>query len=130
MAKRRTNQEWQTLFEQYQSSHLSQRVFCERNGLSLSTFYAKRQQLQTTESANIGGFVTAEVIEQMAQAPVANMTLSINNVELSVPQDTPVRYLAELIEENAQCTQYLPVSRVCRLSKVHQWPGGDYRVRN
>ncbi|MDF9401862.1 IS66 family insertion sequence hypothetical protein, partial [Vibrio sp. 1180_3] len=48
MAKRRTDQEWQTLFEQYQSSHLSQRVFCERNGLSLSTFYAKRQQLQTT----------------------------------------------------------------------------------
>ncbi|MDE1339808.1 IS66 family insertion sequence element accessory protein TnpA [Vibrio aestuarianus] len=102
MAKRRTNKEWQTLFEQYQSSHLSQRVFCERNGLSLSTFYAKRQQLQTTESANISGFVKAEVIEkttryQMAQTPVANMTLSINNVELSVPQGTPVRYLAELI---------------------------------
>jgi len=102
MAKRRTNKEWQTLFEKYQSSHLSQRVFCERNELSLSTFYAKRQQLQTTESANISGFVKAEVIEkttryQMAQAPVANMTLSINNVELSVPQGTPVRYLAELI---------------------------------
>ncbi|OXX68209.1 IS66 family insertion sequence element accessory protein TnpA [Vibrio sp. V03_P4A6T147] len=102
MAKWRTNKEWQTLFEKYQSSHLSQRVFCERNELSLSTFYAKRQQLQTTESANISGFVKAEVIEkttryQMAQAPVANMTLSINNVELSVPQGTPVRYLAELI---------------------------------
>ncbi|NAW67811.1 IS66 family insertion sequence element accessory protein TnpB, partial [Vibrio sp. V29_P1S30P107] len=26
MAKRRTDQEWQTLFEKYQSSHLSQRV--------------------------------------------------------------------------------------------------------
>ncbi|WP_415679761.1 IS66 family insertion sequence element accessory protein TnpA, partial [Vibrio ordalii] len=37
---------WQTLFEQYQSSQLSQRVFCERHSLSLSTFYAKRQQLQ------------------------------------------------------------------------------------
>ncbi|NGZ64697.1 IS66 family insertion sequence element accessory protein TnpB, partial [Vibrio aestuarianus subsp. cardii] len=100
MAKRRTNKEWQTLFEQYQSSHLSQRVFCERNGLSLSTFYAKRQQLQTTESANISGFVKAEVIEkttryQVAQAPVANMTLSINDVELSIPQGTPVAYLAE-----------------------------------
>ncbi|MBY7672659.1 IS66 family insertion sequence element accessory protein TnpA [Vibrio anguillarum] len=102
MAKRRTNKEWQTLFEKYQSSHLSQRVFCERNELSLSTFYAKRQQLQTTESANIGGFVRAEVIEkttryQVAQAPVANMTLSINDVELSIPQGTPVAYLAELI---------------------------------
>nr|MBF4252502.1 IS66 family insertion sequence hypothetical protein [Vibrio anguillarum] len=60
------------------------------------------QQLQTTESANIGGFVRAEVIEkttryQVAQAPVANMTLSINDVELSIPQGTPVAYLAELI---------------------------------
>ncbi|MBF4364753.1 IS66 family insertion sequence hypothetical protein, partial [Vibrio anguillarum] len=43
-----------------------------------------------------------EVIEkttryQVAQAPVANMTLSINDVELSIPQGTPVAYLAELI---------------------------------
>ncbi|MGF1746858.1 IS66 family insertion sequence element accessory protein TnpA, partial [Vibrio minamisatsumaniensis] len=71
MAKRRTNKEWQTLFEQYQSSHLSQRVFCERNGLSLSTFYAKRQQLQTTESANISGFVKAEVIEKTTRYQMA-----------------------------------------------------------
>ncbi|MBT2924057.1 IS66 family insertion sequence element accessory protein TnpA [Vibrio anguillarum] len=90
MAKRRTDQEWQTLFEKYQSSHLSQRVFGERNGLSMSTFYTKRQQLQTTESANIGGFVKTEVIEkttryQVAQAPVANITLFINDVELSTP---------------------------------------------
>ncbi|OXX67541.1 transposase, partial [Vibrio sp. V19_P1S1T109] len=29
MAKRRTNQEWRTLFEHYESSQLSQRLFCE-----------------------------------------------------------------------------------------------------
>ncbi len=46
MAKRRTDQEWLTLFEKCESSQLSQRVFCERHALSLSTFYAKRQQLQ------------------------------------------------------------------------------------
>ncbi|MGY5615257.1 IS66 family insertion sequence element accessory protein TnpA, partial [Vibrio brasiliensis] len=49
MAKRRTNQEWRTLFEHYESRQLSQRLFCERNGLSLSTFYAKRQQLKHIE---------------------------------------------------------------------------------
>ncbi|NAW90774.1 IS66 family insertion sequence element accessory protein TnpA, partial [Vibrio sp. V24_P1S3T111] len=38
MAKRRTDQEWENLFEQYESSQLSQRVFCERHSLSLSTF--------------------------------------------------------------------------------------------
>ena len=64
MAKRRTNQEWRTLFEQYESSQLSQRLFCERNGLSLSTFYAKRQQLKHFEKPNAVGFVKAEVVEK------------------------------------------------------------------
>ncbi|MFV0486467.1 MAG: IS66 family insertion sequence element accessory protein TnpA [Vibrio fluvialis] len=102
MAKRRTDQEWKNLFEQYESSQLSQRVFCERHGLSVSTFYAKRQQLQCSGQSQIGGFIKAEVVEkttryQMTQTPVANMTLFINNVELSIPQGTPAAYLAELI---------------------------------
>ncbi|HDI3323157.1 TPA: IS66 family insertion sequence element accessory protein TnpB [Vibrio cholerae] len=102
MAKRRTNQEWRTLFEHYESSQLSQRLFCERNGLSLSTFYAKRQQLKHCEKPNTVGFVKAEVVEkttkyQANHVVVANMTLLVNNVELSIPQGTPATYLAELI---------------------------------
>ncbi|HHX8282327.1 TPA: IS66 family insertion sequence element accessory protein TnpA [Vibrio diabolicus] len=102
MAKRRTDQDWKNLFEQYQSSQLSQRVFCERHGMSVSTFYAKRQQLQCPGPSQTGGFIKAEVVEkttryQMAQTPVANMTLFINDVELSTPQGTPAAYLAELI---------------------------------
>ncbi|MCL9775433.1 IS66 family insertion sequence element accessory protein TnpA, partial [Vibrio methylphosphonaticus] len=46
MAKRRTDLEWQALFEQYESSNITQRAFCEEHGLSLSTFFAKRRQLQ------------------------------------------------------------------------------------
>jgi len=34
---------------------------------------------------------------QVAQPALANMTLSVNDVELSVPQGTPTHYLAELI---------------------------------
>ncbi|MBF4400328.1 IS66 family insertion sequence element accessory protein TnpA, partial [Vibrio sp. 10N.247.311.18] len=33
MAKRRTNLEWQSLFEQYESSSVTQRAFCEEHGL-------------------------------------------------------------------------------------------------
>ncbi|ABO25700.1 IS66 family insertion sequence element accessory protein TnpA [Shewanella loihica] len=102
MAKRLTLQEWHTLFDQYESSHLSQRVFCEQNGLSLSTFHAKRQQLKFIEQPKSSGFVKAEVVEkttryQMTQTPIANMTLLINDVELSIPQGTPASFLAELI---------------------------------
>ncbi|ELF6830539.1 IS66 family insertion sequence element accessory protein TnpB [Vibrio cholerae] len=102
MAKRRTHQEWRILFEHYGSSQLSQRLFCERNGLSLSTFYAKRQQLKHIEKPNTVGFIKAEVVEkttryQATHIAVANMTLLVNNVELSIPQGTPATYLAELI---------------------------------
>ena len=102
MAKRRTNQEWQALFEQYQSSQLSQLVFCVRHSLFLSTFYAKLKNLQFFGQSQTCGFIKAEVVEkttryQVTQTPVANMTLFINDAELSIPQGTPVSYLAELI---------------------------------
>ncbi|MFA0039277.1 IS66 family insertion sequence element accessory protein TnpB [Vibrio chagasii] len=102
MAKRRTNQEWQMLIEQSESSSLSTLAFCKHNGLNPSTFYAKRQQLSKTELSQ--GFVKAEIVEkttryQASQVAVANMTLLVNDVELSIPQGTPSSYLAELIRE-------------------------------
>ena len=101
MAKRRSNQEWQALFQQYESSNMTQRAFCERHGLSLSTFFAKRRQLQTAALPTPVGFVRAEVVEKttkyQAQIATANMTLLVNDVELSIPQGTPAAYLAELI---------------------------------
>ncbi|ODS10581.1 IS66 family insertion sequence element accessory protein TnpA [Vibrio scophthalmi] len=99
MGKRRTNQEWQTLIEQSESSSLSTLAFCKLNKLNPSTFYAKRQQLIKTDVSQ--GFVRAEVIEKtakyQAQIATANMTLFISDVELSIPQGTPTAYLAELI---------------------------------
>ncbi|HAS8622822.1 TPA: IS66 family insertion sequence hypothetical protein [Vibrio vulnificus] len=99
MAKRRTNQEWQTLIEQSESSLLSTLAFCKLKEINPSTFYAKRQQLNQTQAPQ--GFVRAEVVEKttkyQAQIATANMTLIVNDVELSIPQGTPAAYLAELI---------------------------------
>ncbi|MFA0372265.1 IS66 family insertion sequence element accessory protein TnpB, partial [Vibrio sp. 10N.222.54.F6] len=64
MVKRRTNLEWQTLFEQYESSSVTQHAFCEEHGLSLSTFFAKRRQLQTATPSESVGFVKAEIVEK------------------------------------------------------------------
>jgi hypothetical protein len=63
------------------------------------------------EKPNAVGFVKTEVVEkttkyQATHIAVANMTLLINDVELSIPQGTPAAYLAELIEwlnENSSC---------------------------
>ena len=62
MGKRRTNQEWQMLIEQSESSSLSTLAFCKLNELNPSTFYAKRQQLNKTDVSL--GFVRAEVVEK------------------------------------------------------------------
>ena len=102
MRKRLTNQEWQRLIEQSESSSLPKRTFCKLNDLNPSTFYAKRQQLLGTGQSQTGGFIKAEVGEKttrtsMTHAPVASMTLFINHVKLSIPQETPAVYLAELI---------------------------------
>ncbi|WP_338141156.1 IS66 family insertion sequence element accessory protein TnpB [Vibrio anguillarum] len=72
-----------------------------RKAYSLSTFFAKRRQLQTVNQSEFVGFVKAEIVEKttkyQAQIATANMTLLINDVELSIPQGTPATYLAELI---------------------------------
>ena len=99
MRKRRTNQEWQNLIAQSESSSLSTLAFCKLNELNPSTFYAKRQQLNKTDVSL--GFVRAEVVEKttkyQAQSATANMILLVNDVELHIPQGTPAAYLAELI---------------------------------
>jgi uncharacterized protein (DUF1499 family) len=80
---------------------LSTLAFCKLNELNPSTLYAKRQQLKKADVSQ--SFVRAEVVEKttkyQAQIATANMTLLVNDVELSIPQGTPAAYLAELIGE-------------------------------
>ncbi|MCD8476372.1 MAG: IS66 family insertion sequence element accessory protein TnpB [Shewanella fodinae] len=102
MAIRRSDHEWQILFEQYASCQLSQRAFCAQHGLSLSTFNNKYQQTQRREQSQTTGFIKANVIETTTinlpvQTSLANMTLFIHGAELSIPQGTPAAYVAELI---------------------------------
>ncbi len=76
MAKRRTDQEWQMLIEQSESSSLSKLAFCKLNGLNPSTFYAKRQRLNETIISQ--GFVKAEVVEKTTKyQATANMTCCV-----------------------------------------------------
>ncbi|MEZ9292417.1 IS66 family insertion sequence element accessory protein TnpB [Vibrio lentus] len=80
--------------EQSELSSLSTLAFCKLNEINPSTFYAKRQQLHKTDVPL--GFFRAEVVEKttkyQAQIATDNMTLLINDVELSSPQGTPAAY--------------------------------------
>ncbi|MEF1312017.1 IS66 family insertion sequence element accessory protein TnpB [Vibrio mytili] len=100
--RRRSDQEWLEIFQQYEDSSLNQREFCRQNQLSPSTFFSKRRSLKLTRENQQCSFVRAEVVEQTTRYQVTNsatenMTLCFNDVELSIPQGTPTDYLAELI---------------------------------
>ncbi|MCQ1061421.1 IS66 family insertion sequence element accessory protein TnpA [Photobacterium sp. DNB23_23_1] len=100
--QRRSNQEWLAIFRQFENSSLTQREFCRRHDISTSTFFAKRRLLECDSGSQQGGFIRAEVVEQTTHYQVANpiasnMTLSVNDIELSIPQGTPAAYVAELI---------------------------------
>lgn len=75
MGKRHTNQEWQTLIEQSESSSLSTLAFCKLNELNSSTFYTKRQQFKKMDVSQ--GFVRAEVVEKTT---IGNRSLDDNTV--------------------------------------------------
>ena len=48
ISKRRGQEEWQHLITQQQSSHLSQKAYCQEHGLGLSTFQYWKRKLRTT----------------------------------------------------------------------------------
>jgi transposase-like protein len=50
---RRTADQWQDLFKTYEGSGLSQQVFCQQQGIALSTFYSWRKKLR--ERHTLGG---------------------------------------------------------------------------
>lgn len=44
---RRTARQWQELMQAYEVSGLSQQVFCQQQGVALSTFYSWRKKLRS-----------------------------------------------------------------------------------
>ena len=60
MAIRRSKAEWQTLIEQQQSSHLSQKLFCQQQNVSVATFgYWKRKLKQEAALQPTGNEATS-----------------------------------------------------------------------
>ncbi len=60
--------------------------------------FAKQRQLQKADQSESVAFVRAKIIgkttKYQAQIATANMTLLVNDVDLSISQGTPAAYLA------------------------------------
>ena len=72
MAKRRTPEQWQVLFAEYQTSGLTQAKFCRQHGLNPKYFSLRRQQFighQRKQPAS--GFIQVKPPESESSAKVS-----------------------------------------------------------
>ena len=81
--QRRTSEEWQTLFAEFEAGSDNAATFCRARGISSSNFYKRRSQhLERSSSV----FVTAR-----RAAPAASpVTIQINDTIVRCDAQTPV----------------------------------------
>lgn len=65
---RRTAEQWRVLMKDYEDSGLSQQIFCQQQGIALSTFYSWRNKL--SEQSDLGDHRTTEQSPFIALTPL------------------------------------------------------------
>ncbi|QDU89503.1 hypothetical protein Pla175_28950 [Pirellulimonas nuda] len=94
MAKQQRSAEkesfWRLAFEEFGSSGLSVRAFCEREGISTASFYAWRRSLQQLDSEP----ARVELIPVDVVEPPGG--LSADRLELTTPGGFTLRFPADI----------------------------------
>jgi hypothetical protein len=98
--KRRTEDEWQTLFEAQAISTLSPPAFCKQNNIHLKTFYARRSSISRQGPA-IKGKLVKVIKDKRVSQPVAStdVTLRFKGVEINCQHTINPSWVASLIKE-------------------------------
>ena len=90
----RSQEQWQTLIDDQQTSGLTIIDYCQQQQLSTSSFYAIKKKLGMTS----GNFVRAKITQQVELIEEkALITLSIGKVNISLPSTTSPTYLSQLL---------------------------------
>jgi len=93
----RSQEQWQTIIEDQQTSGLTIIDYCRQQQLSPSSFYAVKKKLGLTS----GNFVRAKITQQVelteAQERGETITLTIGKANVSLPSTTSATYLSQLL---------------------------------
>ena len=90
----RSQEQWQTLIDDQQTSGLTIIDYCQQQELSISSFYAVKKKLSLTS----GNFVRAKITQQVELIEEkALITLSIGKANVSLPSTTSATYLSQLL---------------------------------
>ena len=82
LPQKRTKEEWQTLINQWQTSHLSQQQFCQGRGINVNTFnYWKRRLINGQKPArSVGKSNGSEFVKVTTpETPAVDLCLSLPN---------------------------------------------------
>ena len=92
----RSQEQWQTIIEDQQTSGLTIIDYCQQQQLSTSSFYAVRKK----NSFSSGNFVRAKITQQVELIEEQTfITVTVGKVNVSLPASTSVTYLSLLLRE-------------------------------
>jgi len=92
----RSQEQWQTIIEDQQSSGLTIIDYCQQHQLTISSFYAVRKKLSLLS----GNFVRAKITQQVELIEEKTfITVTVGKANVSLPASTPVTYLSLLLRE-------------------------------
>ena len=94
----RSQEQWQTIIDDQQTSGLTIIAYCRQQQLSTSSFYAVKKKLGLTS----GNFVRAKITQQVELIEQqASITLTVGKANVSFPTTISATYLSQLLRELA-----------------------------
>ena len=87
-------QKWEALLSEQANSGLSKKVFCERSGIKVATFYYWQRRLEERSATQPGSF------HQVQPPPEHEIVVCLANKELRLRSTSP-HTLAQIIEHLA-----------------------------
>jgi hypothetical protein len=92
----RSQEQWQTIIDDQQTSGLTIIDYCQQQKLSTSSFYAVKKKLGLTSD----NFVRAKITQQVEIIEAqGSITLTIGKANVSLPSTTSVTFLSQLLRE-------------------------------
>jgi putative transposase len=92
----RSQEQWQTIIEDQQTSGLTIIDYCQQQQLTISSFYAVRKKLSLLS----GNFVRAKITQQVELIEEQTfITVTVGKANVSLPTSTSVTYLSQLLRE-------------------------------
>jgi len=90
----RSQEQWQIIIDDQQTSGLTIIDYCQQQQLSTSSFYAVKKKLSLTS----GNFVRAKIAQQVETLEAqGSITLTMGQANVCLPSTTSATYLSQLL---------------------------------